>query len=422
MSAATERSFPGVWEPLEAGAALVRSSDPAAIWYNPAGIVGPDRSSIAANAPGYQLIFYAGSSDNRPTQGQSFRGLPSFVGAVLGREVIPWRNVRIGFGLTNPISAQQSILASQETTPGQRSSYVVSSDLESFQGTGAVAWAPWPKLRFGLTVGLSYDTISSTAQSSAELTSATYSGSLNISNINANTQQFVSSFGAQWDTPLPWLNVGLVIRPPAVKLFGTSSLSFEGIFDSTQEQQEHIQTNGSFEFRQPLQINFGASAQLAQRFNLEADFFWHQASGTYTLLGAPASLRLVTAGSGGTAPVVVNNPFPDIRTGTRSILNVSVGGNYHLTQKWWLEGGMYFDQSPTGNTDPFFESTDFYGVRAGCSLREEKGLTGSFGVGYELGFSEKPPGASSPLGAAQLGQGDLDVHTFTLLLAVGYRF
>ena len=108
--------------------------------------------------------------------------------------------------------------------------------------------------------------------STAELSSdQSYGGSLNVANITANTQQFVSSVGTQLDV-LKWLSVGAVVRPPAVKLLGESTLSYDGILNSNQEQQEHVQGNGSFEFRQPLQINVGASASVG-KMNLEVDLF-----------------------------------------------------------------------------------------------------------------------------------------------------
>jgi len=257
--------------------------------------------------------------------------------------------------------------------------------------------------------------------STAELSSdQSYGGSLNVANITANTQQFVSSVGTQLDV-LKWLSVGAVVRPPAVKLLGESTLSYDGILNSNQEQQEHVQGNGSFEFRQPLQINVGASASVG-KMNLEVDLFWHQASGTYTLLGSPGTLRLVSAVPGGSAPIVANTIFPDIRTQTRSILNASIGGNYHLEKKWWLHGGFYLDQSPTTSNDPFFEPVNFYGVRAGCSLRQTTGFSGSLGLGYELGLSNRPPGAVSPVGNLPSASGNLSIHTFSLLLAIGYRF
>ncbi len=422
VAANADRSFPGLWEPLEAGAVLVRVNDPSAAWYNPAGIVLSDRSAINANAPGYELTVFGGTSYNRPAQGSSLRGLPSFVGAILGKEVVPWSNVRFGFGMSNPISWRESLSIYQETAPGQRSVYSVQSEIESFQGVGAVGWAPLHNLRLGMTLGMSYDTISTGAQSNAEATTPqAYTGSLNYSSINANTQQLISSLGVQYDVA-PWLGLGAVLRPPSVKILGASQITYDGILNTTSEQQVHFQSGGSFEFRQPLQLDIGATTQLGA-LNIELNLFWHQASGTYALFGSSSTLRLVTAPPGGGSPMVTNLAFPTVLTRTRAILNGSLGGNLRLSPIWWLHGGFYVDQSPSLTSDAFFQSVDFYGVRAGCSLRQEKGFEGSIGVGYELGLSNRPPGFGPPLnGSPPEPVGSLNIHTFSILLALGYKF
>jgi hypothetical protein len=422
IPANADRSFPGLWEPLEAGAVLVRANDPAAVWYNPAGIIQTNRSAIAANAPGYEYTTFGGSNFDRPAQGSSFRGLPNFVGAILGSEVIPWRNVRLGFGLSNPISWRQGLTATSESMPGTRSIYSVSSEIESFQAQGAVAYAPLPNLRLGFSLGVSWDSISTQGQSNAEATNATtYSGSLNYSSVNAATQQFVSAVGVQWETT-SWLSLGLVLRPPAVRLFGSGTVTYDGVLNTGTEQQAHFQSDGPFEFRQPLEIELGVATHY-DKLNIELNLFWHQASGTYTLFHPNDPLRLVTAQPGGTSPMITSVVFPDIVTHTRAILNGSIGGNYRIDQLWWLHGGFYIDQAPTGSDDPFFQSIDFYGVRVGCSLREEKGLSGSIGLGYELGLSNRPPGPGTPVGGPPPpASGSLNIHTFSLLLAIGYKF
>jgi hypothetical protein len=381
-----------------------------------------ERSAINANAPGYELTVFGGTSYNRPAQGSSLRGLPNFVGAILGKEVIPWDNVRFGFGMTNAISWRQSLSIDEESEPGQRSVYSVQSEIESFQGVAAVGWAARPDLRFGMTLGMSYDTISTEAQSNAEATTpVAYAGSLNYSSISANTQQLISSFGVQFDAA-PWLGLGAVLRPPSVRILGASSLTYDGILNTTQEQQVHFQNDGSFEFRMPLELDLGASTHLG-RLNVEANLFWHQASGTYALFSSSQTLRLVTAPPGGASPTVTSLAFPTVLTRTRSILNASIGGNLKLSPIWWLHGGFYVDQSPTYTTDAFFQSVNFYGVRTGCSLRQEKGFEGSIGLGYELGLSSRPPGFGPPLnGLPPPPVGSLNIHTFSILLALGYRF
>jgi hypothetical protein len=157
--------------------------------------------------------------------------------------------------------------------------------------------------------------------------------------------------------------------------------------------------------------------------NVELNLFWHQASGTYTLFHASQPLRLVSAQPGGLNPMVTTVVFPDLVTHTKGILNGSLGGNYRLDRHWWVHGGFYVDQAPTTSTDPFFQPIDFYGVRVGGSLREDKGLSGSIGLGYELGVAGRPPGSGNPVGGAPLpANGNLYIHTFSLLLAIGYRF
>jgi hypothetical protein len=269
---------------------------------------------------------------------------------------------------------------------------------------------------------MSYDTISSSAQTNAEATTTqAYTGSLNYTSVSANTQQLVSSLGVQYEVG-PWLGLGAVLRPPSVKLLGASTITYDGILNDTEEQQVHLQTSGSFEFRQPLEVDIGATSHIG-KVNLELNLFWHQASGAYTLFGASQPLRLVTAPPGGVPPTVTSVEFPDVRTRTRAILNASLGGNLRLTEEWWLHGGLYVNQSPTYTNDAFFQAIDFYGIRAGCSLRQEKGLSGSLGMGYELGLSSRPPGIGTPVGGSLTpASGGLNIHTFSLLLAIGYRF
>jgi hypothetical protein len=422
VSLNTERSFPGLWEPLEAGAVLVRAQDPAAIWYNPAGIVSLDRSAVAANAPGYEFTVFSGSGFSQPVSGSNFRGLPSFVGFVLGREIIPWRDVRIGFGLSNPISYQQGLSVNSESVPDMRTNYATQSQVQSFQASMAIAYAVLPNLRVGMSLGGSYDTLSASGQLSGESTTpAMYQGATSSMSVDGNTQQLVSSFGVQY-RPIPWLGIGLVLRPPAVKVAGGSSITYNAIANTGEEQQLHFLGGGSFELRQPLQIDFGVTSHIGP-VNFELNLFWHQPSGTYTLFDSSESLRLVTAMGGGANPVVTSIPFPAVRTQTRSIVNGSLGGNMRIGELWWLHGGGYLSQSPTYATDPFFQAVDYYGFRVGCSLREKKGFLGSIGLGYEVGTTARAVGIGSfPGTMPPATPGSVTIQTISILLALGYAF
>jgi hypothetical protein len=207
-----------------------------------------------------------------------------------------------------------------------------------------------------------------------------------------------------------------------VKVFGGSDVTYDAIANTSQEQQLHFRGGGSFEFRQPLQIDFGATTQFGP-VNVELNLFWHQASGTYTVFSSSDTMRLVTAMAGGTSPMVTNVPFPTIRTQTRSIMNGSLGGNYRLSEIWWLHGGVFLSQAPTYADDPFFQAIDFYGFRVGCSLREKKGFLGSIGFGYEVGTTARAVGTGTFPGLPPpTTPGNVTIQTFSILLALGYAF
>jgi len=418
----SDRSFPGIWEPLEAGAVLSRVTDPSAVWYNPAGIVLTDRSVLSANAPGYEYTTFGGSGFDRPAHGQNVRGLPSFVGFILGREAIPWRDLRIGFGITNPISWRQSVTIATAPTPDARSSYTVGSEIESFQASVALGYQQLPHFRLGLSLGFSFDTISSSAQIASEATTATlWQGSVSSAFVSANTQQFVAALGLQYDIT-PWLGIGGLVRAPAMRMFGNASITYDGIASTTDSQQIHFDDGAArFELRQPLQVSAGASARTGP-LEFELDVSWHQASGAYDLFSSSQPVRMVTTPSGGGAPVVTNSPFPTFVTETRAILNTSLGGNLSLGKVWTLHSGVYINQAATYPSDPFFLPINFYGIRGGASLQGTH-LSGSFGLGYEVGSSQHAVGVGSVPGSPPPEtSGRLTIHTLSLLLALGYTF
>jgi hypothetical protein len=285
-----------------------------------------------------------------------------------------------------------------------------------------IAYAVTSTLRLGASIGGSYDSISAASQLAGEsTTSAMYQGSTSSMSIEANTQQIVSALGVQY-RPLGWLGLGMVLRPPSARIFGGSTIIYDAISNTSVEQQLHFRSGGTFEWRQPLQISFGATSHIGP-VNVEMDLFWHAPSGTYTLFSSTDSMRVVTAQGGGTSPVVTSTPFPSVQTSTRSILNGSFGGNMRLGEVWWLHAGAFISQAPTYANDPFFQAFDFYGFRAGASLRQKKGFTGSIGLGYEIGKSARAVGLGSFPGTVPTpGNGGLTVQTLSLLLAVGYNF
>ncbi len=414
-----DRTFAGVWESLEAGATRVRCDDAAAIWYNPAGLAGVNRSTVAASAPSYDFSGFTGS---QPVSGFGSRGLPNFAGAVLGNEVVPWENVRIGVGVSNPLffSAGPSYAATDST--GVRTTYTDNSSLSSFEALAAIGYAPFPEhLRLGAYVGVSYDQLSVSSQSSSGIALPITQGSMGTAWINANAEQLVSALGVQYRLNR-WFAMGGVARLPAVPLLSASTIRYDSLYNSGPEQQQlHLDTGGSFALHLPAQLELGATARWS-KFVVEANLFWLVPNGMYTLLDASQPVLVVTS-SGAGAKQVTTTPFPAISTSTRSVVNGSFGGNYELGARWRFHAGGYWSRAPTYAADPFFQPIDYYGVRAGVALSAERGPSGSFGLGYEYGHSDRAiSGVSLPGAGSPFTNGTLDTHTVSLLLALSYGF
>ena len=117
-----DRVYPGLDEALEGGAFIARARNAPALFYNPAGIALSPRTVLNASAQGYQLTTLSGSGFQQ-TSGGAFEPLPSFVGLVLGKEVIDWETVRIGFAVVNSVHSNLRVAASTTPAEGQRASY-----------------------------------------------------------------------------------------------------------------------------------------------------------------------------------------------------------------------------------------------------------------------------------------------------------
>ena len=130
-----DRVYPGLTESLEGGAYIARARNAPALFYNPAGIATVQRTVLNASAQGYQLTTLGGTGFERSSPVSSFEPLPSFIGVVLGKDVIDWENVRLGISIATPVHWNQSANASSVPTEGQRISYAVHSSFDTLVPT-----------------------------------------------------------------------------------------------------------------------------------------------------------------------------------------------------------------------------------------------------------------------------------------------
>ncbi|HEY1904658.1 MAG TPA: hypothetical protein VGG91_01375 [Myxococcaceae bacterium] len=319
-----DRVFPGLSEAIEAGAFVARARNAPAVAYNPAGIAATDSSVLNASAQGYQLTALGGTGFDHATPVSSFESIPSFLGIVLGRDVLDWQSVRLGFAVVTPIHWDQSAIASAMPQPDQRASYTVHSTFTTVVPTFSVGWAVSPAIRLGASIEFPYTSLSDEGELSGELTTATSSqGSIQNVTVGGSTLDVVGVVGAQW-TALPWLQLGLLFRTPGLKLLSSGSVDFESL-TAANGGSRHVyfnDPNAQFEFRIPTEVSLGAAVNVGP-VELELDLRWHDGTHTYPLFSSNSLGRTVDTSSG--APVVSTFGFDGVPYRARPVLNASSG-------------------------------------------------------------------------------------------------
>ncbi len=421
------RVFPGLDESIEAGASMVRAGTPPALWYNPAGLVLSTRTTVNASVQGYQISFVQGSNAlNGGTQQSNFSAVPTFVGIVLGEEAIHLKDVRFGFGMSNPISWNQGLNNGAPLPNGAGILYTVSSSFTQYEGAAAVAYAVSDSLRFGFELAVPYTEIGDSGQLNGSVaTSSSLSSSVHTISLYGYNVHLLPQLSVQWDA-LPWLGVGAVLQPPALFLFSGGNLTLQTL-DSTSatspgltRQLSFRDTSASFHYQIPGEITGGAAFHFGP-VEFELDVHWYIATGPYTLLSSSAPVQTVTS-MNGTPPQKVVTPFPSQVWGTKNVFDVNIGGSVRLSKLIKLLAGFYTDQAPGNVPSNIFQRITLYGARAGIAFSSSH-LSGSLGFGYERGSTSvplqvHPPGNVQPVDLTQA----LTIQTLSLLFALAYVF
>ena len=414
-----DRVYPGLIEALEGGAFVARARQAPALFYNPAGIALVDRTVLNASAQGYQLTTLSGSGFEQ-SSGGVFESLPSFVGVVLGREVIDWESVRIGFAVTTPVHSDFTAIASSTPEPGQRASYTVHSSFNTLVPTFSVGWALAPSIRLGGSIEFPYVSLSNTGQLSGEITTATDTrATLRTLATSGSTLKLRGTLGVQWD-PLSWLKLGAVVRSPGLNIKSSGAFQYEALttVPNGTRQVFFQDPNVEFQYKLPFEAALGAALEFGP-FALEIDVRWHDGTDVYPLYASTAMGRVVDTTSG--APVVSELAFPGVSYRARQTWNGSVGAHWAFSESFVISAGAYRDYSPV---DPAvghaFRRVDVLGFRAGVSFRIDK-LTAAIGAGWEHGTGSDnlfpPAGLPVPEETA-----DLTLNTFTILFSVSFKF
>jgi hypothetical protein len=413
-----DRVYPGLIEALEGGAFAARARNAPALFYNPAGIALSDRTVLNASAQGYQLTTLSGSGFEQ-TSGGAFETLPSFVGLVLGKEVIDWERVRIGFAVVHPVHSDLTVIASTTPAEGQRASYSVHSSFDTLTPTFSVGWALAPSLRLGGSIEFPYTSLSSTGELSGEITDATSSRStLRTLAATGSVLHLRGTFGVQWDV-LSWFKLGALVRTPGLKIKTSGSSQYEALTvvprargrsssrTATSTSSTSCRSRRSWGGLRVRAIRHRDRPQVARRDGHLPPVRLHQdASGGGHHHRDPGDQR------GRLSRCVLPRS---------AALERSVGAHFALSENFIISAGSYLDYSPV---DPAvgkaFRKVDVVGFRAGVAFRIDN-FSAAIGGGWEHGTGLDnlfPPGGL-PIPEET---SELTLNTFTLLFSVSFKF
>jgi len=415
-----DRVLVGQEEALEAGAFVARVGDTTSGWYNPAGMATLARTAIGASASGFEtdLLSLEGIGKQRGG-GMSIYQLPSFFGAVLGKEVIDSERWRIGFTITKPTSWNQEIVGG--LAGSTRISYSSHVGLSTLLPMFSASYSPFASLRFGAGVGVAITSLSEIQTFSEQVATPTTANAF-LRNLDGKGSiwNLTGTLGVQWDATEN-IVVGAMMRTPGLKIIQSGSLTYQNVDNRSTPWNQTFFTDreATFDYRLPLDVNVGV-AWRSKAFEAEFDLRYHSAISEYTLLASDKLIAVTTTDPATGLPVYSTQPFPGVTNGARTVWNFALGGRYNLNEVWSFHGGFFSDASPTNAAGAnLFRSVDMYGITAGAKVRGDH-LSGSFGLGYSWGsspaFQFGDPVSGNPINTK------LTITSLSLLYAVAYKF
>ncbi|HEX7140461.1 MAG TPA: hypothetical protein VF219_21600, partial [Vicinamibacterales bacterium] len=180
-----------------------------------------------------------------------------------------------------------------------------------------------------------------------------------------------------------------------------------------------LDSKAQFKYKLPFDAG-GGLALIGSRAQVEADVQVYSSISPYTLLSSSQNALVFHDAGNGSPPTVTTQPVAGLTSASRTMANISVGGQVQLTKEkpLLLHWGLATDLSPVAPQDQLFDRVDFVSGTIGLSGSAHK-FTYAAGVSYRSGstdISVRNVVSNAPL------ETSVRISTFGMLYSLAYAF
>ena len=370
---------------LEGGAIVARTSDAAATYYNPAGLVRALQPSISGNASLYEVTNTTYSSASGDTKSSTFDVVPSYVGAVgwfseeKGHPGIAW-----GLAITNPV-AWKSVV--ETTIDDPANDYYISNhgqaEINTLAPTFGLGWAVNRDISLGASIQGLYTTQSTTVAEQERQPGIGYWR--NYATVNQRTIiQARFALGASWRAT-DRIVIGAQVRSPTVLIHGSRDARLDELTVTDAGTPSALTTNssgrlagGDADLKRPTEAALGISYSDSS-WSVEIDINARAAISTYKTSNAGVPIHTSTIDATGNVTNDVSD-YPGGETSDSAVINGAIGGSYVLNSFFSLHAGFFSDRSSVKDSS-IYQKINLYCLTFGISYTGEHSSV-SFGGAY----------------------------------------
>jgi len=352
-------------------------------YYNPARIALVENTTFTINAKAYEfgtLKLNNVFGRNEKLDDSNFNEIPSFVAGTF--TIDKWKNHHFAYALITKIRSNKNINFLKNISPEE-----LEDDFKEAEGLTAeyssntketdewfgITWGT--KIKDNLSIGVSAFASVYNFKDRFDLDYASLDQSENVILSSNEIKMQQTSYGMFWKVGLAWklekIDLGLNIDLPYLEAYNKGNFRFQKYYSGTENDEFRFIEfkNIKSQRKEPLGISVGAGMPIG-KFMIHTKIDWHGKLSEYDRLIIP---RVDTISSGFL-----------FREKRKAVVNVGIGGEYYINEKWNLYGSASTDFSPlesNANIYDLIEDEDNKDVNFDSNFYH-------FGLGFKLNMKK----------------------------------